>query len=153
MATQQYDVHLVPRESSDPTFENGRMSILLNDVGDPVTVTGQEALEQDVLKTIFTSSQADGYGTLIRKAIGTKNTLVFRTITMYTILAGLKKLQWILSRHSQRNQRTFYGARVLERVNIINVSAPDSVSAAISTGLQTQNESNITVVTAVRSSK
>jgi len=144
-----YDVKLVPRENNIPPFEQGKMSILLDDLGNPVVTDGRDALEQDVLKALFTGARTDGYGTLFKKMIGTKNKRVFATLGMFTAMASLKSLQGIQQRYSNSNPKIYKDSRVISSVSIINVDI-DGADAMITLDISTQQESLVTYKTTVR---
>lgn len=150
MAVDKYDILLVPRTHGDAHFEEGKMTIELDNVGDPKKVTGQAALEQDVLKAIFTGTQTDGYGTCVKRALGTKNQQAFRAIIVYTIMSSLKMLRDIQFRYMAANPLTFRGQRVLSGVDIINVGYPDNVSTLIAVDLHTENAAVVSVQTSLR---
>ena len=127
-----YDVKLLTRLPDDEPFSQGRMTIRLNDLGDPITVTGAPALEQDILKAIFTGNQPDGYGTFIHGALGVKNTVAKRAGIMYSIMASLKRLLQVHAAQSSLLPTYFKGARVFAGIGSLRVSVPDSTSVSVS---------------------
>lgn len=84
-----------------------------------MTETGIEALDQDVVKAVFTGAQPDGYGTVIHRVIGDKNTSVVRAMLTYTIIASLQRLVLIHAQLKRAFPTRFRRQRCLTGVDFI----------------------------------
>jgi len=136
------DLRLVPRDDSDDeTFKRGNMTIHLDDNGNPSTISGLAALEQDVLKAVFTGQQPDGYGTAVHRVVGTKNLGVVRAMTVYSVVTSLQKLARIHKNQERDFPTQFRGQRVLESAETMVVDQITPVSLRIRADLRNrQNE-------------
>ena len=85
------ELKLINRNSYDnvlrDTFFNQASDIEFDENGLMIKCTGEEGLEQIVLKSILTSIQLNGYGTSIFDLLGKKNTEFIRGKLMYEILS------------------------------------------------------------------
>ena len=119
------DLKLYPRNATNDGFVTGRMTIQLDSAGNPVLTSGADALDQDVLKAIFTGTRDDGYGTVVHRVVGEKNLLVTQALVSYTVIASLQRLLQIHTRLLQSYPTQFRGRRCLQAVDFINVQEDD----------------------------
>lgn len=120
------DIKLYPRGGYEDAFTESKMTIKLDAGGSPMTVSGPEALDQDVLKAMFTGIQADGYGTVIHTVLGEKNIGVIRAMITYTIISTLQKLVNLHMQLTRRFPTMFRGGRALTGVDFITVIQDES---------------------------
>ena len=116
------DLKLVHRDGVETDFTESKMTIKLDSGGNPVMAYGSEALDQDVLKAIFTGTRDDGYGTIIYSILGEKNIGVVRAMVTYTIIGSLQKLVNLHAQLMRTFPTLFRGGRALTGVNFITVA-------------------------------
>jgi len=136
---QMIDPKLVPREVSGDPFTNGAMTLELNPGGDPVTISENEAAEQDVLKAMFASRTSDGYGTLIRRIVGSKSTAVVRSMIPYTVMQSIRRLVQIHAAQHRNFPKIFKGSRVITDLHIAHVRRVSQTRTSVELGFVTQN--------------
>lgn len=115
------DIKLVPRDASDANFLPGKMTIDLGNSGNPALIEDFDALDQDVMKAIFTGVQPDGYGTVIKQVVGDKNLGVVRAMLTYTIIGSLQKLINIHEATHKRFPVQFRQRRMLSNLEFLRV--------------------------------
>lgn len=132
------DIKLTPRDPSDNYFTSGKMTLSLGKDGNPVLIEGGQALEQDVMKAVFTGVQPDGYGTVIHRVIGEKNTSVVKTLITFTITTSLQRLLRIHNQIRRDYPLQFRGRRCLQWVDFIHVQAVTATSVHINVDFRTR---------------
>lgn len=148
------DIKLVPTDPSVGDFMYP-MTIRLTDAGgDPELITDNQALEQDVLKAIFTSPQADGYGTVAHRVVGDKNLQVVRAMLTYSVISSLQVLKNIHDGLRGRFPTRFRGLRCLDQVDFMRVVDSSLVSARIQLDIRSRGMADtISVTTSIPTSK
>lgn len=128
---QLYDLKLVPRDSGSAKFTDGSMTVQLDASGSPEVVTGLPAMEQDVLKAMFTRVRPDGYGTLLHGIVGEKNLGVVQAMGSMSTIGAMKVLTRIHASLRSRYPVLFPKDRCLKGVDIVKISQQDGVSTTI----------------------
>lgn len=91
------ELKLVNRDTegyiTNETRFNGSADIDFDSSGNMVRCTGEEGLEQNILKAVLTSTQENGYGTDMFSILGKKNIEFIRGKLMYEILSTFEILR------------------------------------------------------------
>ncbi len=132
------DIKLVPRDASDANFSPGRMTVDLGGDGNPVLIEDFDALDQDVMKAIFTGAQVDGYGTVIKQVVGDKNLGVVQAMLTYTVIGSLQKLISIHNDTHERFPTQFRLRRMLANLEFLKVDSLSVTSIRVRTSFRTQ---------------
>ena len=133
------DIRLVPRNASDDNFSPGKMTIDLGGGGNPTLIEGYEALDQDVMKAIFTGAQVDGYGTVIHQVVGDKNIGVVQAMLTYTVIGSLQTLINIHNATHEQFPNQFRAQRMLANLEFLKVDNVTITSIAVRTSFRTQS--------------
>lgn len=86
------EIKLVNRSNINGLF-NGSADIDFDILGNLERIEGDDALYQSISKAIETTTQEDGYGTLIYNLIGKKNTQYIKSRTLIEVLSTLNVLK------------------------------------------------------------
>lgn len=132
------DIKLVPRDVTDANFQPGKMTIDLGGDGNPVLIDDFDALDQDVMKAIFTGAQPDGYGTVIKQVVGDKNQGVVQAMLTYTVIGSLQKLISIHNDIHNRFPTQFRLRRMLANLEFLKVDNVTVTSIRVRTSFRTQ---------------
>jgi len=137
------DIKLVPRDLTSDSFTTGSMTIELDERGEPRLLDDSAALNQDILKAIFTGVQPDGYGTVIRNVVGEKNTGVVKAMLSFTIISSLQVLRKIHNELRKEFPTQFRGRRCLANVDFIHVEDVTVTSVLIKVDLRDRENTMI----------
>ena len=132
------DIKLVSRDTTDINFQPGKMTIDLGGDGNPVLIDDLDALDQDVLKAIFTGARTDGYGTVIKQVIGDKNLGVVQAMLTYTVIGSLQKLISIHNDIHERFPTQFRFRRMLANLEFLKVDNLTVTSVKVRTSFRTR---------------
>ncbi len=87
------ELKLINRKTGDTSIISNMMDIEYDENGQFLRCSNDEGREQNLLKMIFTGKLINGYGTGIKKMLGTKNLTFMRTNLLINILGGLNKMK------------------------------------------------------------
>ena len=132
------DIKLVPRDASDANFSPGKMTVDFGDDGNPVLIENNDALDQDIMKAIFTGVQPDGYGTVIKAVVGDKNLGVVQAMLTYTVIGSLQKLISIHNDIHNRFPVQFRRQRMLGNLEFLKVKELTVTSVLVQAEFRTQ---------------
>lgn len=133
------ELKLINRDlESDETNQtpfNGSSDIDFDEYGHFVTTTGEQGLEQNLLKAILTTTQPNGYGTEAFSLLGKKNIELIRGKLMFDLLSTFK----ILKQNQLKflNQFSTYDKRnIISKVYNILTHKRDKTSMNVSMKVQ-----------------
>jgi len=132
------DIKIVSRDPTKGSFVRGGMTIQLDASGNPEQIEDNVALDQDVMKAIFTGVQPDGYGTVVRQVIGDKNIGVVRAMLTFTLISSLQTLIRIQGGLNWRFPTRFRLGRVLNSVDFIRARDVTVESVEVLMSFRTQ---------------
>lgn len=148
------DVKLVPRDlSTGDSFVPGAMTVEFGTDGNPTLLTNQDALDQDVLKALFTGPQPDGYGTIARSVLGEKNVAVIQSTIVYTTIQSLQALIQAQRKIRKDFPTQYRGRRCLETVDFIRLSEITPTKLNIRLDLRTKEAETRTLDTNLTTAK
>lgn len=108
--------------------------------GFPIRCTSEEGLEQNLLKSVLTSTQSeDGYGTDFKSIIGKKNLDFIRVKLMQEILSSLSVLRKYQLDFLSKNP-TYDKKNIIGSVVNIKTSQISGTSFVVSTKIRSQND-------------